>query len=124
MRRFGIILLCSLVSSGCVVETLKKQKPRKGPVAEVGYVDTGGGEVRYSSEGWGLVVSMRRATAMKLVRSTCKPLPFKIDDEFTREDTDASYSGEDLATNLEKGLNQYSVAPYHHIVFECVPPKK
>lgn len=124
MRRFGIIFACSLVLAGCVVETLKKQKPRKGPVDEVGYVDVGGGEVRYSNEGWSLVVSMRRATALRRVRATCKPLPFKINDEFTRDDIDASYSGEDLATNLEKGLNQYSVAPYHHIVFECVPPKK
>jgi hypothetical protein len=120
MRLFGIILAV-VVLSGCVVEMVKKDKPRKGPVPEVGYVDVGGGDVRYSSEGWGFVVSLRHATAMRRIRSTCGKLKFKIDDEFTHDDVDASYISEDLATNIEKGLNHYAVAPYHHIVFECVP---
>lgn len=114
----ALVVLTAL--SGCVVEMVKKERPRKGPVPEVGLVETGKGEVRYSAEGWGLVVAIRRRVALRRMRRFCKGFEAKIQDEFTREDVDVPYHGDDLAPNLERGLEHYQLAPYHHILFECV----
>lgn len=117
-----LFLLCGL--AGCEAEMVKKERPRKGPVPEVGFIETGGGEVRYSTEGWGLVVAIRRSGARRRMRRVCKGLEVKITDEFAREDVEVPYSGDDLAPNLEKGLEHYNLAPFQHIVFECVPKEK
>jgi hypothetical protein len=111
------------VLGGCVAETVARQKPRKGPVPEVGWVDTGGGEVRYSVEGWRFVVSMRRSSAFRRMRKVCKGLKPKITDEFTRQDVNVAYASDDLVNQLNKGVDHYSVAPFHHIVFECEHPE-
>ncbi len=117
-------LLALVLLTGCVAEVVEKRKPRKGPVPEVGFVDPGGGEVRYSTDGWGFVISMRRATALRRMRHVCGRLPAKIVDEYTKDDIEVPYSGEDLEVNIQRGLEHYNVAPYHHIIFECVPPEK
>jgi len=128
--RVRVILLLAIAAafSGCVAEMVERKKPRKGPVPEVGYVDQGGGELRYSAEGWGIVVSSRRRTALRRMRKVCKSkskdLYAKITDEYTHQDADAIYSGEELADNMEKGLEHYKVALYHHIVFECKQTEK
>lgn len=114
----GVVSL--LLLSACVAEVVQKQQPRKGPVPEVGYVDTGGGEVRYSVEGWSLIVASRRNVAFRRMRSICKGLRPKIVDEFTHQDVDVPYAGDDLDVNLQHGMEHYNVAPYHHIVFDCV----
>lgn len=122
MRASSAVWLLVLVTlSGCVAEVVEKRKPRKGPVAEVGYVDPGGGDVRYSTEGWGWIVSMRRSTALRKMRRVCKPkdLEAKVIDEFSRDDVDASYVGGEMADEMAKGLQHYNVAPYRHIVFIC-----
>lgn len=109
--------------SACVAETVIRQRPRKGPVPEVGFVDTGGGEVRYSTEGWGVVVAARRRSARRMMRRACKGgLVPKVVDEFERESADVAYgTTEDLATNLDRGVEHFKIAPYYHFVFECVP---
>jgi hypothetical protein len=122
-RAFVIALVCILMS-GCMAEFVEKKPPRKGPVAEVGYIERGGGDVRYSIEGWGLVVSARRSAAMRKIRRLCKHLQPKIVDEFTREDADAPYSGAELSEGMARGLEHYKVAPYRHIIFDCVEEKK
>ncbi len=122
MRLFGIILAAAVLS-GCVVEMVKSQKPRKGPVAEVGYIDSGGGDVRYSTQGWSWIVASRRTMALRRIKLFCSPLPFKIDDDVTRQDVDATYTSDDVETTLERGGQHYKVSKYHHIVFECVPPR-
>ena len=101
---------------------VEKQKPRKGPVAEVGYIDTGGGEIRYSAEGWGMIVASRRMTAMRRIHSLCKKdLEAKITDEFTHDDVDTAYAGMEVREEVQRGLDHYKVAPFHHIIFECQP---
>lgn len=118
------------VLSGCMAEIVEKKKPRKGPVPEVGYIETGGGEVRYSTDAWGFVVGWRRGTALRKARKVCrskdKDLAPKIVDEWTHEDADAIYSdsGEEMDELMKHGLEHYKVAPYHHIVFECQPKEK
>lgn len=108
--------------SGCVAEMVDKKSPRKGPVPEVGFIDTGGGEVRYSTEGWGMVVKTRRGSALRRMRRVCKKeLEPKIVDEFTRDDIDTPYSGMDIQDTVQRGHAHYQVAPHHHIVFDCVP---
>ena len=118
----ALMVFCGF--SGCVAEMVKKERPRKGPVPEVGFVDLGGGEIRYSVEGWRLIVAARGMAANRRMKRVCRGLQPQITDEFTREDVEVPYSGDDLAPNLEKGLEHYNMAPYHHIVFECVPKEK
>ncbi len=103
-----------------MAEIVEKKKPRKGPIPEVGYIDTGGGEVKYSIEGWPLWVKARRRTALRRMRRVCGKLKAVITDEFTRQDVEVPYSGEDVKDNLAKGMKHYTVAPFEHIVFDCV----
>ncbi|MEK7858337.1 MAG: hypothetical protein AAB320_04265 [Elusimicrobiota bacterium] len=121
MHRLALSLLVLLpLFSGCVAEIVEKKKPRKGPIPEVGYIDTGGGEVKYSIEGWPLWVKARRRTALRRMRRVCGKLKAVITDEFTRQDVEVPYSGEDVKDNLAKGMKHYTVAPFEHIVFDCV----
>lgn len=122
VRRVAVVLVAALLA-GCVSETVAKRRPRRGPVAEVGYIDPGGGEVRYSVEGWGLWVKGRRASALRRARRICKPLKAVIVDEFTRQELDVPYSHDDLKDNIDRGLSHYNLAPYEHLMFECRPPE-
>lgn len=119
VRAVGIMMVGAALLAGCVSETVAKRRPRKGPVAEVGYIDVGGGEVRYSIEGWGLWVKARRASALRRARRICKPLKAVIVDEFTRQELDVPYSHDDIKENIDRGLSHYNLAPYEHLVFEC-----
>lgn len=120
--RLTALFGAALLLSGCVAEMVDKEKPRKGPVPEVGYIDVGGGEIRYSTEGWGWIVASRRMTALHRINHFCrKDLRPKIVDEFTHDDVDTPYAGMDAEDDLTRGLEHYEVAPYHHIVFECRP---
>jgi hypothetical protein len=124
MAKAVVAALAALIFlSGCVAEVVEKKKPRKGPVPEVGVVDPGGGELRYSEDGWGFVVGMRRSTALRRMRRICGKLMPRVVDDFSRQDVEVPYAGEDLQANIERGLDHYNVAPYHHIVFECITPE-
>jgi hypothetical protein len=116
-------LLSLLLLSGCVAEMVQKHPPRRSTVPGVGYIELGGGDVRYSVDGWGIVVSMRRHRALSKMRAVCKTkqkdLEPKINDEYTHNDVDSIYSADELDVNLQHGLEQYHVAPYHHLVFDC-----
>lgn len=103
---------------------VEKRRPRSGPVKEVGYIEKGSGEVKYSIEGWGWFVAGRRRNALRRMRKVCKPLKAVVIDEFTRQDVEVRYNNEDVNQNLDKGLDHYTVAPYEHIVFECEHPKE
>jgi hypothetical protein len=115
-------LLALLALSSCVAETVERRKPRKGPIKEVGFVDMGGGKIRYSVDGWGWFVSGRRRDALRRMRKNCgKKLAPQILDEYQRQDADISYSGDDISTSLDKGMDHFKIAPFHHIVYECRP---
>lgn len=121
MRRtlFLIVLLPLL---GCVAETMERRRPRKGPVREVGYVDYGGGRVRYSTEGWSWFVAGRRRHARRLMRKNCgRELRVEVVDEYLREDADTAYSGDDVTDSLDRGLDHYKIAPFQHYAYECRP---
>lgn len=118
-----ILLLLSLgLLSACVAETVERRRPRKGPIKEVGFVDMGGGNVRYSTEGWSWFVAGRRRHALRLMRRNCgKKLAPQVLDEYLRQDADIAYAGEDISTNLDKGMEHFRIAPFEHMVYECRP---
>lgn len=122
-RLFPLLAACAaLVLSSCVAETVERRKPRKGPVKAVGYVDYGGGNVRYSVEGWPWFVGIRRRDAKRKMRRNCgKDLAPRVIDEYVRQDSDIAYAGEDVATSLDKGLEHFKIAPFQHFNYECVP---
>ncbi|MEK7234521.1 MAG: hypothetical protein AAB268_11945 [Elusimicrobiota bacterium] len=115
------LLLLSLgLLSACVAETVERRRPRKGPVKEVDFVDLGGGNIRYSTDGWSWFVAGRRRHALRLMRKNCgKKLAPQILDEYMRQDADIPYVGEDISTNLDKGMEHFKIAPFEHLVYEC-----
>lgn len=118
------LVLSTVMISGCVSETVRESKPRKGPVAEVGWVDLGGGEVRYSVDGWGWVVRLRRRSAFHRMNRVCKGLKARMVDEYTHEDVDVPFSSDDLNQHLDHGVEHYKLATYHHMIFECYIPQQ
>ena len=121
MKRTLFLLSLSLLSA-CVAETVERRRPRKGPIKAVGFVDTGGGLIRYSTDGWSWFVAGRRRHALRLMRKNCgKTLTPQIVDEYQRQDADISYAGEDITTNLDKGMDHFKIAPFNHFVYECRP---
>jgi hypothetical protein len=122
MKRLAAIALAAALLSSCVAITVEKRKPRKGPVKEVGYIDYGGGQVRYSAEGWAWAVASRRKTALRLMRSNCgSELKPEITDEYSRSDADASYNGEDIDSSMKIGGEHYKIERYTHLSYECRP---
>lgn len=120
--RLAAVLVAAVLLSGCVAETVERRRPRKGPVKEVGYVDNGGGRVRYSTEGWAWFVSGRRRHARRLMRKNCgKDLKPEVTDEYTRDDADIAYAGDDLEDELQRGSEHYKIAPFQHFAYECRP---
>jgi hypothetical protein len=120
-RSIPLVLAC-LAFSACVAVTVERHRPRRGPVKEVGYVDYGGGQVRYSAEGWSLIVASRRKMALKLMSSNCGPdLTPAITDEYSRMDADAAYNGEDIDASMKIGDEHYQIERYVHIAYECRP---
>ena len=121
MRRALAWCLVAGLLAGCVAETVERRRPRRGPVKEVGYVDYGGGQVRYSAVGWGWAVASRRKLAFKLMRGNCGPeLEPRILDEYSRQDADASYNGVDIDASMAIGDQHYVIERYVHIAYECV----
>ena len=118
----NLLLLTLALLSGCVAETIERRRPRKGPIKAVGFVDMGGGNIRYSTDGWGWFVSGRRRDALRKMRKNCgKQLAPQILDEYLHQDADISYSGEDITTNLDKGMDHFKIAPFEHLIYECRP---
>ena len=84
LRAFVLPALAVLLA-GCVAETVRKNPPRKGPVQTVGYIDLGGGEVRYSTDGWSWFVAGRRHAAVHLMHRVCGRFRPVVTKEFTKE---------------------------------------
>ena len=122
MNRLVLIAISGMILSACVAETVERRRPRKGPIQEVGYVEFGGGRVRYSAEGWSWAVSSRRRTALKLMSRNCgRELSAHVIDEFVRTDADAKYAGEDIAASMSHGDEHFVVEHYVHMSYECRP---
>ncbi|MHB2026286.1 MAG: hypothetical protein ACYCPQ_06565 [Elusimicrobiota bacterium] len=124
MRTQVVVAAClCLLLGGCVTDMVSETKPRKGPIPAVGYIVPGGGEIRYSAQGWAPVIAARRHAALYRMRKVCRGMGVKIKDEFTHVDTQVPYHGGDLETDAEFGVAHYDLESYHHIVFQCVPPE-
>ncbi len=122
MKKTFLLLASLALLSSCVAETVERRRPRKGPIKMVGFVDLGGGKVRYSTDGWSWFVAGRRRHALRLMRKNCgKLLSPQVLDEYLRQDTDITYSGEDITTNLDKGMDHFKIAPFEHLIYECRP---
>ena len=120
MKRGLALALAASLLSACVAVTVERRRPRKGPVKEVGYVEYGGGQVRYSAEGWSWFVSSRRRTALKLMSANCgRDLTPALTDEYTRMDADAAYNGEDIDASMKMGDEHYHIERYTHLAYEC-----
>ncbi|MBI5246410.1 MAG: hypothetical protein HY923_04465 [Elusimicrobia bacterium] len=121
MKRAALFMALLLLQS-CVAETVERRRPRKGPIKEVGFVDLGGGQVRYSTDGWPWFVSGRRRHALRLMRKNCgKDLSPQVLDEYQHQDSDIAYAGEDISTNLGTGMDHFKIAPFQHMKYECRP---
>ena len=121
MKR-AILFCCLILLSSCVAETVERRRPRKGPIKAVGFVDMGGGNIRYSVEGWAWFVSGRHRHALRMMRKNCgKLLEPQVLDEYLRQDSDIAYAGEDITTNLSKGMDHFKIAPFQHMQYECRP---
>ncbi|MEK7389902.1 MAG: hypothetical protein AAB036_09395 [Elusimicrobiota bacterium] len=120
--RSAIFLISALTLSSCVAETVERRRPRLGPVAAVGFVDHGGGRVRYSLDGWSWFVSGRRRHALRLMHKNCgKKLDAQVTDEYPRQDANISYAGDDITLNMDKGVEHYRIEPFQHMTYECRP---
>ena len=85
MRRLVLPLCFAVLLSSCVAESVERRRPRKGPIREVGYVDYGGGSVRYALSGWSWFVKGRRRDARRRMRRNCgKDLEPRVSDEYAR----------------------------------------
>lgn len=122
MKRAVLLAVAAALLSSCVAITVEKRKPRKGPVKEVGYIDYGGGQVRYSAEGWAWAVASRRKTALRLMKHNCgSELKPEITDEYSRQDADAAYNGEDIDSSMKVGEEHFKIERYIHLAYECRP---
>jgi hypothetical protein len=114
--------MTALALAACVAETVERRRPRKGPIKEVGYVDLGGGQVRYSAEGWSWAVASRRRLALKLMSRNCGDLEPRLVDEYVRQDADAAYAGQDITSSLAIGGEHFRIERYVHLSYECRAP--
>ncbi|MEK7381740.1 MAG: hypothetical protein AAB262_00455 [Elusimicrobiota bacterium] len=122
MRRLVLPLCVGVFLSACVAESVERRRPRKGPIKEVGYVDYGGGSVRYALSGWSWFVKGRRRDALRRMRKNCgRDLEPLVIDEYARTDADASYVGDDLAVSIQLGGEHYKIEPFVHLLYECRP---
>lgn len=123
MKRGVLVILAACVLAACAAETIERRRPRRGPVKEVGYVDYGGGHVRYSAEGWSWAVASRRRLALKLMSRNCgKDLEPKVTDEYVRQDADAPYAGQDIDSSMSIGDEHYKIERFVHLSYECRVP--
>ena len=127
MRR-GFASAVFVLLAGCSAVVVDLRRPVKGPVPEVGYIDPGGGQVRYALRGASFLVSQRRAHALRLARRHCaaflppqkKSPAIRIAKEWTQEDSETPYNAEELDVSLKNDLEHYKVEPYRHLEFQCV----
>lgn len=120
----GALALLALGTAGlaaCNSYVVSIDAPRRSSVAGVGFIETGRGEVKYPVEGWSVIVSGRRRSALRRIAKTCSGMEYKIVKEFVSEDSEVPYSQADLKDTVSRGLKHYQVSPFLHILFECAP---
>lgn len=118
----GILLMTTVFLLGCQATMVETRKRVQGPVAEVAWIDVGGGQARYALGRWRWLEQTRRADALQKIADYCGGAgKFKIVDEVDREVNEARYSGEDVEDTVGTGGRHYRKAKYHDVYFECAP---
>lgn len=113
-------LAALLLAQGCVAELKETRRRVKGPVAEVGLIDPGAGDVRYALKGPGFLVRKRRADAFKKMARYCGgEASFRVTGETVRDDVETPYNSSDLDAEKLLAPEHYKVETYRHITFEC-----
>jgi hypothetical protein len=114
-------LALAAASAGCSAELVEMRKRKAGPVPDV-VLDAGGGHVSYSLRGWGFLVASRRKDALEKMAEACGgEKRFRIVDEVAREETHASFFGDDVDEEGEvsKAGKHYDFVTTQHVYFEC-----
>lgn len=118
MRMLLPVLLAAGAVSGCAAEFVESRVRRPGPVPEV-VLDPGGGHLRYSLKGPSWAVRSRRNDALAKMSQFCGDSKYRILDEVSRDETSATYAGDDLEEGLSKSGRHYEYQKTHHLYFEC-----
>jgi hypothetical protein len=117
-----IILVPSLLAA-CEATLTETRRRVKGPVAEVGLIEPGAGQVRYPLKGPGWLVARRRKHAYALMEKHCGgPTFFKVLSEKDAELAETRYIEEDLEADEFLQRGHYKVEKYREVEFECVKP--
>lgn len=110
-----------LVLAGCRAVVVELRKPVKGPVAEVGFIDPGGGHVRYALRGGRVMSGARRRDALRRAGRHCGGLMnVKLVKEWRQDDVETPYNADELEAALKLDLDHYRMEPYQHLLFDCV----
>jgi len=117
----GWVLAAAVLLSGCRAAVVELRRPVKGPVAEVGYIDPGGGHVRYALRGAKFLVNQRRRDALKRAGRHCDGgMNVRLVKEWRQDDVETPYNGDELEAALKLDLDHYRLEPYQHLLFDCV----
>jgi len=101
-----------------MVETRRRVR---GPVAEVGIIDPGGGHVRYALKGPGWLVRGRRKAAFKKMAKYCEGEDLvRVEREYQSEDAMTPFNSSDLDEQKLMEAGHYRVESYRHVLFRCV----
>ncbi len=121
MKRLPALVLAAALACGCGAELGERRAKKSGPVKEVGLIDAGGGQVKYSLKGAEFLKKSRRKDAFAKMTEACGGADrFRIVDEVAREEVGATYKAEELeASAAYKKSLHYATEMYQHIFFEC-----
>ena len=123
MVQRALILLAPFLLVGCEAALTETRRRVKGPVAEVGLIEPGAGQVRYPLKGPGWLVAKRRKHAYALLGRHCGgPALFKVTSEKEAELAETRYTEEDLEADEFLQRGHYKVERYRVVEFECVRP--
>lgn len=123
-------MLCVVVAGGallcgCEASLVETRRRVRGPVAEVGVLDPGGGRARYALFGPRWLVRKRRKRAFRLMGKYCEGKDLvRIEKEHTSDHVETPYHTSDLDAEKLLDAGHYKVESYRHILFKCAPSGK
>lgn len=122
MTRAVLLSLAACLLAACGAAMVQTRKRVKGPVPEVGWLDPGGGDVRYLATGGGWMEKRRREDAVGKIAEYCGGAGnFKIVDEVEKVEQEDPYNKDAIEDTIGSGGKHYEERRYHHVYFECKP---
>jgi len=125
IRPWAAVLVClgMLPLLGCDASLVSTRRRIRGPVAEVGVIDPGGGHARYAMKGPRWVARKRRKAAFRKMAKYCEGEGLiRIEKEYESEDVMTPFNSTDLDENKLLETGHYRVELYHHMLFHCERP--